>query len=90
LDGLGFVWDSRASNWDNRFEDLRAFKEKHGHVKVSIKDRNFRTLAVWLKRQRQNARKLQAGDRSTGMTLDQFRQLLSLGVNLNIHLSKMM
>jgi hypothetical protein len=88
LDALGFVWDSRASNWENRLEDLKEFRETHGHVRVSVKDRDHRPLAVWLKRQRHSARKFQAGDLYTGMTHRQLQQLLELGVNLNAHLAK--
>jgi hypothetical protein len=85
---VGFVWDSRSSNWEQRFEDLRAFKKDYGHIKVSARDSNFRPLAIWLKRQRQNARKLHSGDESTGMTRKQLAMLLSLGVKLNLHLAK--
>mmetsp|Transcript_54811 Transcript_54811/g.82968 ORF Transcript_54811/g.82968 Transcript_54811/m.82968 type:complete len:306 (-) Transcript_54811:118-1035(-) len=88
LDAAGFVWDSRASNWEDRFDELKAFQEKFGHVRVSIKDRAYRNLAVWLKRQRNYARKLMAGDRSTAMTDRQLNQLLRLGVSLNTHLAK--
>jgi len=88
LEVVGFVWDSRSSNWEQRFEDLRAFKADHGHVKVSARNPKYRSLATWLKRQRQTARKVYSGDESTGMTQKQLAMLLSVGVKLNVHLAK--
>ena len=36
LDALGFEWIAKANTlkFEQRMDDLRAYKEKHGHVKV--------------------------------------------------------
>ena len=34
LDELGFEWEANNKLFDIRVEELKAFKEKHGHVRV--------------------------------------------------------
>ena len=84
LQDLGFVWDSRAANWDERFHELVAFKQQFGHCRVTKTNPKYRPLAVWLKRQRQFSRQFLGGDRSTGMTADRMSRLIKLGVKLNL------
>jgi len=84
LQQLGFVWDSRAANWDERFEELRAFQQEFGHCQVTKTNPKYRPLAVWLKRQRHYSRLFIAGDRTTGMTNDRMSKLVELGVKLNL------
>jgi len=36
LDELGFAWD-KLKSCEERIEELKAFKEKHGHVRVTVK-----------------------------------------------------
>ena len=38
LDALGFDWSERKKSFDQRIEDLRAYKEKHGHINVRKSD----------------------------------------------------
>ena len=86
LESVGFVWDARESNWEDRFEELRAYKQRYGNVRISkTKHPQFRPLAIWLKRQRNYARKFRSGDASSssGMTERRLSLLLSLGVDLN-------
>jgi hypothetical protein len=51
LDKLGFVWDSHNSVWDQRFEELRIFAQRYGHVNVPYNFSNAQ-LASWVKAQR--------------------------------------
>jgi len=37
LDELGFDWEVKNSPFEKRIEELEAFKEKHGHVRVTVK-----------------------------------------------------
>jgi len=37
LDELGFEWEAKNKLFDIRVEELKAFKEKHGHVGVTVK-----------------------------------------------------
>ena len=49
LSALGLVWDVREADWEDKFADLVAFKEKHGHCWVpgaGARPRN--ELAVWV------------------------------------------
>ena len=50
LDSIGFVWDLYEAQWIEIFDELRDFKEKHGHAKVT-RSMN-KQLAHWVKRQR--------------------------------------
>jgi hypothetical protein len=84
LAAVGFVWDSRAANWDDRFEELYQFYLKQGHCKVTKKDPKSRPLAVWLKRQRHHCRLFLAGDKLTGMTEERLGKLLEVGVKMNV------
>jgi len=52
LDKLGFRWTFRDYRWDEFFNELKAFKEKHGHCSVSSK-KCGRELTGWVHRQRQ-------------------------------------
>ena len=36
LDGLGFVWDVLADQWEEGFQHLKAFVTEHGHCRVSF------------------------------------------------------
>jgi superfamily II DNA or RNA helicase len=52
LEKLGFEWQSALATWDERFEELRLFKEKFGHVRVPVTWKENKTLAGWVVRQR--------------------------------------
>jgi hypothetical protein len=89
LNDLGFVWDSRAANWDERHEELVMFKVQHGHCKVTSKyGKAYRPLAVWLKRQRHAVREFVKGKEGTGMTDERVSRLVDVGVNMNVRRSK--
>lgn len=54
LDAMGFVWDFREvydNQWKDKFDQLVAFKNKHGHCKVPLTYAN-QHLAGWVDRQR--------------------------------------
>lgn len=89
LNGLTFVWDSRACHWEDRFGELQAFHKEFGHVRVTQTNKAYRPLAIWLKRQRHQSRLYLEGDTSTGMTLDKMTRLVNLGVRLNVSQSKL-
>jgi hypothetical protein len=36
-EALGFVWDSHAAGWEERWKELGEFKERHGHCDVPKK-----------------------------------------------------
>lgn len=84
LSALGFVWDSRKSLWDSRYQELLAFYQEFGHVRVTKKNPKYRALSVWLKRQRHSIRLYLAGDfQNTCMTQERIDLLVELGVKIN-------
>jgi hypothetical protein len=61
LDELGFVWDSRETDWAEGFRYLTIYKEREGHCRVPQKhiENGFR-LGQWVGVQRGNADTLSA------------------------------
>lgn len=85
LERLGFVWDSRAATWEERYEKLREFKRVFGHCKVTtMKHPEHHHLALWLKRQKHLCKHFLMGsvDSSEGMNHERLRKLLDLGVEI--------
>jgi hypothetical protein len=57
LDSIGFNWGGKIYSrflWNQMFEQLVAFKEKHGHCNVPAVDRENRQLGRWVHGQRTN------------------------------------
>jgi len=52
LEDLGFVWDFRSTNWNERYQELCQFWEENGHSKVPKSYKKNPALAVWVKCQR--------------------------------------
>jgi hypothetical protein len=87
LEGLGFVWDSHAAGWIERWNELRDFKNRHGHCNVQKKYPENPQLAVWVKCQRRQF-KLQSEGRSSNMTKERIEKLRFLGFVFNPRLKK--
>ena len=49
LEGAGFIWSSKELNWSIRLNDLREYKEIHGHCNVPTKEGE---LGGWVMTQR--------------------------------------
>lgn len=52
LESLGFVWSLR-DDWWKHYEELKAFKEQHGHCNVPARYAQNRRLGIWVSAQRQ-------------------------------------
>jgi superfamily II DNA or RNA helicase len=52
LDALGFVWDTRASNWDVMLAELKEFRRENGHCNVPARSKKNPELAQWVQEQR--------------------------------------
>lgn len=52
LENIGFVWDPISSNWDQMFESLKCYKEKHGDSLVSQRHEAYKELGIWVSNQR--------------------------------------
>ena len=75
LEKLSMEWEPCKSHWMARYEDLKAYKEREGHVKVPYQIEGHRklkngeilkpvyhSLGVWVKRQRFQYKMLQKGN----------------------------
>ena len=84
LDALGFDWSAieRAAkiSFAQRVEDLRAYKEKHGHVKV--KKREDKSLHNFCRHMRQARNKPEKYNRT--LTVDGIASLDALGFNWSV------
>ena len=52
LKGLGFIWDSHGAIWEERLEELKAFKQMHGHCNVPSTYQENHSLSIWVQCQR--------------------------------------
>ena len=52
LNELDFVWGARQHTWQDRYEQLLAYKEKHGHC--TVPQHHPSGLGYWVKLQREN------------------------------------
>ena len=49
LSGMDFQWNAFNAMWDQRFEELKKFRDEHGHCRVPQKSGK---LGQWVKHQR--------------------------------------
>lgn len=72
-----------TKKWEDCLEQLKAFKAKHGHVRVSKKDPDpeIAFLARWLDKQCFHYRKFQAGNQSC-MTEEKIQRLKDVGFEM--------
>jgi superfamily II DNA or RNA helicase len=54
LDKLGFRWDAREEKWTEQFEELKRFKDQHGHCEAGQVEGEKSKLAAWVTVQRSN------------------------------------
>ncbi|KAL3801187.1 hypothetical protein ACHAWO_002758 [Cyclotella atomus] len=52
LDSIGFDWNPRGNKWTDMYEQLKAFKEVHGHCNVSKKLHPDKALGAFVNTQR--------------------------------------
>lgn len=55
LGSLGVEWNTKQTDWDARFEELKEFKNKFGHFNVSQFDKNYKGLYNWIRHVRTRA-----------------------------------
>ena len=84
LNEIGFEWRLRdRREWDERYDELVAYKEQHGDTLVPTDARvdsanKYRELAVWVNTQRREYRLLQKGKHSQ-LTDDRIDKLNRIG-----------
>ena len=72
LDDLGFTWNKCEQDWEDNFQLLLAYKEKHGHCNLPV---SYESLGNWLCKQRQ---------RKSNLSANQVDRLEELGFKWNL------
>ena len=84
LNGVDFVWSSHDAIWEERFQQILAYKKAHGDCVVpSVFDENP-SLGIWTKRQRRQYKNYQKGLPSS-MTESRIAKLEKIGFVWNCH-----
>jgi hypothetical protein len=78
LEKLGFVWESRGIAWEEKYAELCAFKELHGHCNIAHYFPKDSPLAIWVKCQRRQF-KLFEDKRKSSITPERVARLNRLG-----------
>jgi len=76
LEELGFVWDTKEENWRKLFDELKAFKETHGHLRVSLS--THPALYRWCDRQKLQYVLLKRGEPSN-LNQERYQMLEGIG-----------
>jgi Helicase associated domain len=76
LNECGFIWDVHDNWWKKNFIELSHYKEKYGHCNVSNskKDRKYKSLEFWSRRQRDLFK-----ESNPSLTPDRIQKLNSIG-----------
>ncbi|CAJ1926209.1 unnamed protein product [Cylindrotheca closterium] len=78
LESLGFVWKSHASAWEDKLNELKAFKQQRGHCNVPAHYPENAALSTWVKSQRRQYKLYMSGSSASTMTIDRLLQLQSV------------
>jgi hypothetical protein len=79
LDQIHFVWDSHSVFWEKRLEELKQFREEHGHCRVPTNYPQNQELAVWTKSQRHQFKLFCQDDKKSHITLERIQKLVKIG-----------
>ena len=66
LEGLGFVWDPRATSWQDMYQQLAVFKAENGHCNLPVEYSKNSALGSWVHTQRQARRGGELSDHRIG------------------------
>ena len=77
LNKIGFIWDSHSITWEDKLEELKAYRTEHGHCNVPTGYEENSQLAVWIKTQRRQYKLFLCGRRSamTPSRIDKLNEL---------------
>lgn len=80
LESVGFRWAKRKGqvSWNEKFEELKAYKKKHGNCHVPTKYKENTALGRWVSTQRAEYKKYCDGEK-TNMTDEKIRRLEGIG-----------
>lgn len=79
LEEAGFVWDSHAATWQERYDELQAYLAIFGHCNVPSNNPENPQLATWVKCQRRQCKLFWNNGQSSNMTLERIHALDQLG-----------
>jgi hypothetical protein len=85
LNDIGFVWDSHEIIWNERFNQLVAYKQTFGHCRVPSYSKEFPQLASWVKCQRRQYKMFCDDNKSSSITEDRIRLLNRIGFIWEVH-----
>jgi hypothetical protein len=78
LGKIGFVWDSHNAAWQDRLNDLKMYRQVHGHCNVPSNCPKNPQLATWIKCQRRQYR-LFCDGKPSNISLERITGLTNLG-----------
>jgi len=71
LNSLNFIWDIKSHHWENRYESLKSFKNREGHLNIPMDHiENSFNLSRWVFQQRRT---------KNGMSIERYGKLNKLG-----------
>lgn len=88
LNDVGFVWDSHEIIWNERFNQLKAYKDKYGNCKVPSYCKECPQLASWVKCQRRQYKLYWEDGKGSSMTDERIKLLNSIGFIWEVHPSR--
>jgi len=77
LDEIGFIWDPLEGVWNDRFDELVAFRDRFGHCNVAGTWKENPQLAKWVQHQRTRRR-------DKNLSADRTRRLDGLGFDWGV------
>lgn len=79
LHSLGFEFDVHTTSWEQKYEELCDYRERHGHCNVPASYNENQPLAIWVKRQREAHYKRFRNGMKAGMTDERIAALQKIG-----------
>ena len=82
LESIGFdCWANTYSSFEDRLEELRAFKEKYGHCNPNPKLGNYKPLGRWCSKARHSIKKIKNDEEPllVGLSEDNIQRLKDIG-----------
>jgi hypothetical protein len=79
LENLGFIWDSHGAAWEERWNELLAFRDQFGHCHVPAYYPDNPKLSIWVKFQRKQFKLLSSTCKRSRYGRERVSKLLHLG-----------
>lgn len=81
LEKIGFDWSPIDSTWDHRIKQLKKYREKYGHLRMSWKQPEYKSLRHWCRKQRVDYKK-------NILSQDKIQRLEKIGFDWSPRLNK--